>query len=170
MEEDEVEVEGAGAASGGRLESRGAGLAVRARQKARVSLLSRLQRERKRRRTSLVANDRVEHDALGKLVRLAAAHDGDALSAEHHGDHGGAGAGEHGAVREEGVGAEEAERDAREDERERGEEDVGRRDGREAERVQEVLACAGAAHENRTSVSVRTERDANARSSADAPS
>ena len=91
--------------------------------------------------TSLVADNRIEHDAFRKLVRLAATHDGYAPFPQHHGDEGGPGSRKHGAVREEGVRPEEAERDAREDERERGEEDVGGWDRGEAEGMQEVLAC-----------------------------
>lgn len=76
--------------------------------------------------THLVPNDTIQHDPLAKLVRLAAANNGDSLLFEHHSDHGCPCAREHGAVGEEGVGAEEAERDAREDEGEGGKEDVGR--------------------------------------------
>jgi hypothetical protein len=100
------------------------------------------EKERKERElTSLVADNRIEHDAFRKLVRLAATHDGYAPFPQHHGDEGGPGSRKHGAVREEGVRPEEAERDAREDERERGEEDVGGWDRGEAEGMQEVLAC-----------------------------
>ena len=97
--------------------------------------------KKERELTSLVADNRIEHDAFRKLVRLAATHDGYAPFPQHHGDEGGPGSRKHGAVREEGVRPEEAERDAREDERERGEEDVGGWDRGEAEGMQEVLAC-----------------------------
>lgn len=37
--------------------------------------------------THLIADNRVQHDALRELVRLAAADDGNTLLLKHHGDH-----------------------------------------------------------------------------------
>lgn len=92
-------------------------------------------------RTPLIPHNTIQHNPLTKLISLATTHHGDSPFLEHHSDHCGPGAGEHRTVRKEGVGAEEAEGDAGEDEREGGEEDVGRGDLGGPEGGEEVLTC-----------------------------